>query len=457
MRRICVGYRADAVLIPEPEDEALVRANTGVVWFTVEVRGKPVHVRRWGREQTPSTRSGVSSGRSARSRRALERRAHPPPPFRNRGAPDQPQYRADQRRRLGASCPPGRGSSAAFALYPGTRAADAAAEIERAVADFAAGDPIPGAEPARRDLNGFMAEGYVLAEGSEAEAVLGRAHERATRRALTSFMSPSYLDTRVHALYEGIPALCYGPRAENIHGFDERVSLASVQRSTVAMALFVAEWCGVRARSALRDEPVGAEALEQGEERVVRGLVGGKAEAAAAAHIRHHLDRPSQDRHPCARARRACSGPLREPMPCGDLGQRGPSPAMRGSRGRWAPSKGAASTPNQSAMRPHIQLQRKTSPFTHVECEVLRALFGAGPEQLPREKGGIGHVGETVPLHGRAGKHEGLALFPAERRVAGQRGANVHGIAHRLAMMVCGRWTLHEKPSRSAAPNRASS
>ena len=31
------GYRADAVLIPEPEDEKLVRANTGVLWFQVEV------------------------------------------------------------------------------------------------------------------------------------------------------------------------------------------------------------------------------------------------------------------------------------------------------------------------------------------------------------------------------------------------------------------------------------
>jgi hypothetical protein len=34
---------------------------------------------------------------------------------------------------------------------------------------------------------------------------------------------------------------CYGPKSENIHGFDERVSLASLRRITTAMALFVAE------------------------------------------------------------------------------------------------------------------------------------------------------------------------------------------------------------------------
>ena len=39
------GYKADAALIPEPMGEELVRANVGVLWFQIEVRGKPVHVR----------------------------------------------------------------------------------------------------------------------------------------------------------------------------------------------------------------------------------------------------------------------------------------------------------------------------------------------------------------------------------------------------------------------------
>ena len=84
----------------------------------------------------------------------------------------------------------------------------------------------------------------------EAEAVLGRTHRTATGRELESFMSPSYLDTRVHALYDRVPALCYGPVSRNIHGFDEAVNLASVQRITGAIALFVAEWCGTEERAA---------------------------------------------------------------------------------------------------------------------------------------------------------------------------------------------------------------
>src|SRR5665213_3573361 len=42
------GYRADAVLIPEPLQEQLIRAQIGVIWFQVHVRGIPVHVAQAG-------------------------------------------------------------------------------------------------------------------------------------------------------------------------------------------------------------------------------------------------------------------------------------------------------------------------------------------------------------------------------------------------------------------------
>jgi len=94
-------------------------------------------------------------------------------------------------------------------------------------------------------FNGFFAEGYIQSPGSDAEDVLARAHETSTGKALQSFMTPGYLDARVYALYDQVPSLCYGPVSENIHGFDERVSVSSLKRITRAMALFVAEWCGV--------------------------------------------------------------------------------------------------------------------------------------------------------------------------------------------------------------------
>ena len=46
-----------------------------------------------------------------------------------------------------------------------------------------------------------------------------------------------------------MPTLVYGPEAENVHGFDERVRISSIREATKTIALFVADWCGV--------EPVG--------------------------------------------------------------------------------------------------------------------------------------------------------------------------------------------------------
>ena len=52
-------------------------------------------------------------------------------------------------------------------------------------------------------------------------------------------------DTRFYGLYYGIPSFCIGPRAQNIHGFDERVELDSIRQLTKVLALFIAGWCGL--------------------------------------------------------------------------------------------------------------------------------------------------------------------------------------------------------------------
>jgi acetylornithine deacetylase len=122
-------------------------------------------------------------------------------------------------------------------------------EITDRVAAFARGDRYLSNNPPAVTFNGFQAEGYVLQPGSEAEAVLARAHETAIGSPLKTFTSPSYLDCRVYSLYDKIPALCYGPITEGVHGFDERCSISSLKKITTAMALFIAEWCGVEAVS----------------------------------------------------------------------------------------------------------------------------------------------------------------------------------------------------------------
>jgi acetylornithine deacetylase len=239
------GYKADAVLIPEPEDEKLVRANTGVLWFEIEVRGMPVHVREMGTGQNAidAAYRVVGALREIEARWNADKAGRPH--FETEDHPINLNIGKIEGGDWASSVPAWCRLSCRISVYPGTSADAAAREIEDAVRAFSRKDPFLANNPPRVSFNGFFAEGYVLEEGSEAEAVLGGAHKAATGRELESFMTAGYLDTRVYALYDRIPALCYGPTSRNIHGFDEAVSLSSLKRITTTMALFVAEWCGV--------------------------------------------------------------------------------------------------------------------------------------------------------------------------------------------------------------------
>ena len=101
--------------------------------------------------------------------------------------------------------------------------------------------------PPKVEFNGFLAEGYVLEEGTDAEKTLAKAHKESLQKNLTEDVFTGYLDARVFMLYDDCPCLVYGPISEGIHGFDERVSLASIKNVTGTIALFIAEWCGLEA------------------------------------------------------------------------------------------------------------------------------------------------------------------------------------------------------------------
>jgi acetylornithine deacetylase len=45
-----------------------------------------------------------------------------------------------------------------------------------------------------------------------------------------------------HFVRSGIPAVCFGARAESIHGIDERVSIASVHACAQVLARFIVDW-----------------------------------------------------------------------------------------------------------------------------------------------------------------------------------------------------------------------
>jgi acetylornithine deacetylase len=239
------GYQADAALIAEPGREMLTRANVGVLWFEIEVRGHPVHV--------AYMESGVNAidamYRVVGALRELEKSwnevARTDAVFSGSEHPLNLNVGKIEGGDWASSVPAWCRIDCRMALLPGTPAGKAAREIEEALRDFARGDSFLANNPPKITWNGFFAEGYRLEPGSEAEAVLGRAHETVIGRPLETSLATAYLDARVHSLYDRIPALNYGCFAENYHSFDERVNLDSLRRTTEVIALFIAEWCGL--------------------------------------------------------------------------------------------------------------------------------------------------------------------------------------------------------------------
>ncbi len=242
------GYKADAVLIPEPLWDKLIRAQVGVLWFQVTCRGFPVHVR--------EARSGANAIEASfhimQALHELEERW-------NARKGDYPHYaNVDHPINLNvgkiaggdwaSSVPAWCTFDVRVAIFPGQDIAEAKREIEAAIRDAARQNRFLANSPPEVVYNGFEAEGYVLEGGEDAVALLARVHEEVRGRKLQEVATTGTTDARFFGLYAGIPALVYGPNSDSIHGFDEKVELESVRQCTQAMALFVAEWCGLEPR-----------------------------------------------------------------------------------------------------------------------------------------------------------------------------------------------------------------
>ena len=71
------------------------------------------------------------------------------------------------------------------------------------------------------------------------------AHEAVTDTPLARRPFIGLPDARFFSM-DGVLGLVCGPRAKNIHGVDERVSIPSIRRVTKTIARFIADWCGTQ-------------------------------------------------------------------------------------------------------------------------------------------------------------------------------------------------------------------
>jgi acetylornithine deacetylase len=247
------GYTADAALIPEPFSEHLVTAQLGVLWFQVHLKGLPKHVAYAG--------TGSNAIEAAipiiQALHDMEHRWNEP----DKRTADYAHMEHALNLNVGkikggdwtSSVPAWCVFDVRMGLFPGKSLEAAKAEIEGVILEAARSNTFLRNSLPEIVYHGFHAEGYALSQDGSAKATqaidaLERAHQTATGTTLEREAITATTDARFFGLYADTPALVYGPRAEAIHGFNERVELESMRRVTKATALFIADWCGLEPR-----------------------------------------------------------------------------------------------------------------------------------------------------------------------------------------------------------------
>ncbi len=244
------GYLADAALIPEPFNEKLVSAQLGVIWFQIALKGIPVHVLEAG--------SGSNAIEAAipliAALREMEKEWNKPE------CKNQHYCHLDNPLNLNvgkiqggdwaSSVPAWCCFDVRMAIYPGQSIDEAKEKIEACIMAAASQDSYLRKNQPEIIYHGFHAEGYSLSDHVNPNKDLAinsleNAHQSVVGSDLEQFAVTATTDARFFGLYADIPGLVYGPRAEAIHGFNERVELESVRRVTQSIALFIANWCGL--------------------------------------------------------------------------------------------------------------------------------------------------------------------------------------------------------------------
>jgi acetylornithine deacetylase len=237
------GSTADACVILEPHPDHITVAQVGVLWFHVEVAGVPAHAARASR---PGFNAIEAAGEVLAALRGLEAELNedPPAPF---DAFEHPINLnpgvisgGDWPSTVAASCT----LSCRIGLYPGQTPEEMRGLVEKAVAAAAASSPRLSENPPRVRYDGFSCEGCVVREDDPVVLTLFKAYERLHGTRPPARATTATTDAR-HFVRAGIPAVCFGPRAERIHGIDERVSLRSVVESAQVLGLFIKYWCGL--------------------------------------------------------------------------------------------------------------------------------------------------------------------------------------------------------------------
>ena len=238
------GYDADAVLIPEPFGPTILTHQVGVLWFKVSVRGASRHVL--------SASSGVNAIEVCfpiiAALRALEAELNDgprPEAYENFEHPLNLNIGLFSGGNWPSSVPDEAAFHGRLSYFPGVRFHEIRQKITQTIKEASANSTWLTQNPPEIEFYGFRSDGHAVARNLPAFDALNDCHRMLTGVDTEAYISTCTTDLRVFQLFGQGQATCYGPVAENIHGANERVHIASVMQVAKTYALFLSRWCGL--------------------------------------------------------------------------------------------------------------------------------------------------------------------------------------------------------------------
>ena len=242
---VLAGHTADAAILTEPTGGAIWNAQVGVLWFQVRVLGAPAHAGDAG----DGANAIEASYAVIEALRGLEAdlNAAPPPLYAAYPHPINLNVGmirgGDWPSTVAGECV----THCRLALYPGERVEALKERVEQTVAAVAASRPSSPAIASRCSTRASSARAMSSRRTRRSSPAWPPPAARDGPGAALVFASTATTDARTFHLYGDTPAVCFGALAENLHGVDERVHLPSITPTAQALALFIADWCGVTA------------------------------------------------------------------------------------------------------------------------------------------------------------------------------------------------------------------
>jgi acetylornithine deacetylase len=226
------GVLADAVLLPECTALELLLDGIGIVWAEIEVRGRGAHARAPG-ESVNAIEAALPLLEALRGLEAELNRGGDVRCATNLGVMRGGDWRS--------SVPAAARLGVRVGFPRGVAPAEAQRRLVDAVGRAARADSWLSQQPPRVRFDGFRAEGYSLRRDHPLVAEVSRAHEAVFGEPPAIAVGNATTDARFYLNQFDVPALCYGPRAREIHGVDEAVELRSIVDGARVLARFLCD------------------------------------------------------------------------------------------------------------------------------------------------------------------------------------------------------------------------